>query len=457
MLPYLVRRLLFAVPTLLVISFLTFAMSRFTTADPVKANYAENPTAYLNEAKMLGLDQPAFYFTFTSAAFPDTLHRVLPLEKRENLENWTRQNGNWAAVARFWEQVTTDLDPDLKQASGPVLTAFKSVRQAARLEHLPELFRRLQNGIDTVQNKPLQAILQRQYSNITARYNALEQQRQPWKLAIPAFYWHGAGNQYHRWLSDFISGNPGRSVVTGNPLLAELRPRLAITLMLNGMALLLAYFIGVPLGVFMAQRHQRPFDRWMRGALLFLYAMPIVWLGSLLILLLSRPDIGLGIIDGMNAEPWQISGKPFGQWFRDNAVKFVLPVLTLSLHILAVIAMQMRSGILEVAKQDYIRTAWAKGLTGNQVYWTHAFRNALFPIITIFAQYFPIIFSGSLVIEYLFDFPGMGYKMQQAFANNDYAVLFAMVQFVAFVTIMGSILADVLYAWADPRVRFAKR
>lgn len=457
MLFYLLRRLLFALPTLLLISLLTFAMSRFTAVDPVKADYRENPAAYIAEAQKLGLDQPAFYFTLTSVAFPDTLYRILPLDKRNHLEHWARQNGNWTAVSRFWETVTTELDPDLEPVSGPVLIAFKNLRHIGRLEQLPGVLQRLHAHIDTLQNKPLQAKMQQQFLKISAQYDELQRQRQPWKLAAPAFYWYGLNNQYHRWLSNFISGDPGHSLVTGNPLLTEVRPRLVITLLLNGMAMLLAYLIGVPLGVFMAQYHQRPFDRWTRGILLLLYAMPVIWLGSLLILLLSRPDIGFGLINGMNAEPWLMSGKPFGQWFANNAVKFVLPVLTLTLHTLAILAIQMRSGILEVAKQDFIRTARAKGLTENQVYWKHAFRNALFPIITLFAHSFPAIFSGSLVIEYLFDFPGMGFKMQQAFATNDYAVLFAMVQFVACVTILGSVLADVLYAWADPRVRFAKR
>jgi len=274
---------------------------------------------------------------------------------------------------------------------------------------------------------------------------------------VPALHWHGTQNQYHRWAAGFVSGNPGYSSVTGQPLLIEVRPRLLMTLTLNGVAMLLAFLIGVPLGVWMARRRDRPSDFWMRGLLLFLHAIPVIWLGSLLIILLSRRDIGLGLIDGLNAEPWLMSGKTYWVWVVDNREKLILPILTLTLHLLALMAMQMRNGILEVVKQDFIRTARAKGLSENLVFWRHAFRNALFPIITLFASFFPVVFSGSLVIEYLFDFPGMGIKMQSAFINNDYAVLFAMVMFVAIITILSSVMADLLYAWADPRVRFAKR
>ena len=454
---YVIRRLLLALPTLFVISLVTFAMSRYTGSGLEGENYLEKPAAYLDKAKKLGLDQPVFYFNLTSAAFPDTLHRVLPLEVREHLERLTRQTGNWAATGRFWQAVTTELDPDLDAVTGPALITFKSLRQIQDLEKISAALKKLRIQVDTLQNEALRATLKSRASTINTRFDELRQQSQIWELYVPALHWHGTQNQYHRWAAGFVSGNPGYSSVTGQPLLIEVRPRLLMTLTLNGVAMLLAFLIGVPLGVWMARRRDRPSDFWMRGLLLFLHAIPVIWLGSLLIILLSRRDIGLGLIDGLNAEPWLMSGKTYWVWVVDNREKLILPILTLTLHLLALMAMQMRNGILEVVKQDFIRTARAKGLSENLVFWRHAFRNALFPIITLFASFFPVVFSGSLVIEYLFDFPGMGIKMQSAFINNDYAVLFAMVMFVAIITILSSVMADLLYAWADPRVRFAKR
>lgn len=457
MVRYVIRRLLLALPTLLVISLLTFAMSRYTGSGLEGENYQEKPAAYLEKAKKLGLDLPVFYIGLSSAAFPDTLHRIFPLEIREHLERLTRQSGNWAATGQFWQAVTTELDPDLDSVTGSVLVTFKSLRQMQDLEKISAALAKLLIQLDTLSNAPLQVRLKNRALAINARFEALRQQRQIWKLYVPALHWYGARNQYHRWASGFVSGDSGYSSVTGNPLLAEIRPRLLTTLVLNGVAMLLAFLIGVPLGVWMARKQGRPLDFWTRGLLLFLHSIPLIWLGSLLVILLSRRDIGLGVIDGLNAEPWVLSGKSFWAWALDNREKFILPVLTLTLHLLALLAMQMRNGILEVVKQDFIRTARAKGLSENLVYWRHAFRNALFPIITLFASFFPMVFSGSLVIEYLFDFPGMGIKMQSAFSSNDYAVLFAMVMFVAIVTILSSVVADLLYAWADPRVRFAKR
>lgn len=457
MLRYVIRRLLLALPTLFVISLLTFAMSRFTRGGLSMEAYRENPSAYLTEVKKLGLDKPLFYFDLTSAAFPDTLYRIFPFEDRDHLVELTRQSGNWAAATRFWQAVTTELDPSLEHVSGPVLIGFKNLRNLSRTDKISSALKSLARQVDTIRSEPLRASLANRLATIEMRLTELQMRRQIWKLYMPAVYWYGTQNQYHGWAAGFVSGNPGNSIVTGEPLLNELRPRLFTTLILNGLAMLLAFLAGLPLGVWMARRQGRPEDVWTRTLLLFLYAIPVIWLGSLLIILLSRQDIGLGCIDGLNAEPWSWSGKPLWAWAWDSREKFILPVLTLTLHLLALMAMQMRGGILEVVKQDFIRTARAKGLSENLVYWRHAFRNALFPIITLFAGLFPAIFSGSLVLEYLFDFPGMGIKMQTAFINNDYAVLFAMVMFVAVVTILSNVLADVLYAWVDPRVRLGRR
>jgi len=124
------------------------------------------------------------------------------------------------------------------------------------------------------------------------------------------------------------------------------------------------------------------------------------------------------------------------------------------MYSLAIISIQMRGGMVETLGQDYIRTARAKGVREEDVYWTHAFRNAVFPIITIFGSVFPALFTGSLVIETLFNFPGMGQKAQEAFLSQDLAILSAILMAAAVLTISGNLVADMMYAWVDPRVRY---
>ena len=133
----------------------------------------------------------------------------------------------------------------------------------------------------------------------------------------------------------------------------------------------------------------------------------------------------------------------------------VLPAVCLGAPFAGYIARLTRTSLLEVLQLDYIRTARAKGLDEHRVHWHHAFRNALFPVITVFGSVFPSIFSGALVVELLFGYQGIGQLVATAFGDNDHPMLFALLMFAAIFTVAGTLMADVLYAWADPRVRYA--
>ncbi|MDW8229001.1 MAG: ABC transporter permease [Saprospiraceae bacterium] len=440
-------------PTLLVVSLATFALSHCTDSDPIPYEYEAQPAAYIARAQQLELHKPLFYFSLRSAALPDTLHRILPVETRRHLADLAQKWGNWTAVDRYWKALVAAEASLRPHAVGNASAALTAMRLARSPQEAAMPMGVLQNWADTLSDATLRAQAKEHLAALEQARTYWARYPQRWKALGPVVHWHGTDNRYHRWLTGFVSGQPGISVVTGNPLLNELRPRLYATLLINGMALLLAYALGVPLGMFMARWRDRWFDSSLRFGILFLYSMPVIWLGSVLMLLLARPDLGLGWLRGGSAEPWLLSGKPFLRWAWDNADRFLLPALTLALHHGAVIALQVRTGMVEALQKDFILTARAKGLSERAVFWRHAFRDGLFPVITTFGYLFPVLFSGSLVVEYLFDFPGMGVKMQTSFAQHDHPVLFAMVMFTAVITLLGMLIADALYAWADPRVR----
>jgi len=462
MLRYIVRRVLFAVPTMLIISLITFGLSKCAAKDkliddsdgPDGGNSTQQEVTMRIRAAQLGLDKPAFYCTLTSAAFPDTLYRILPFSRREKLATMTVKNGNWAAVIQF-DQATQALWglalrlPDSLPHTAALRSDAAKLRGTTRVDTLDALFARF------IQNSRNQPGLLRQLDTVRRRVEVLDTQFFTQKNWIPALYWHGFDNQYHHWLSGFVTGDLGITRGMRKKVADEIRPALICSMVINGLAMLLAYWIAVPLGVALARRREGGADRWTRRVLLFLHAMPGFWLGGLLILLIATPGMGFSWIHGITVQPLQDSGKSVPVWFLENAVKLILPVLTITLHMLAMLALQMRGGILEVMGQDYIRTARAKGADEKHVYWRHAFPNALFPLITVFAGVFPAIFAGSLVVESLFGFPGMGMKTQEAFQQSDYPLLFAILMLASFLTILGNLIADLLYAWTDPRVRFS--
>lgn len=471
MLRYLLRRTALALPTLLVISLVTFGLSKCAPVDPVREVYGVSllPTldpeaqgqAYRQNAAKLGLDKPAFYFSITTAVVPDTAYLIFPPERRKLLCDLAAQCGDWELTDRYSKQLSKTIRameqaPDSllpKAQLRYVLSALVSIDNQSRLQG--EI-----KSIDTLVGLCIggPAAFHTDLQQLREAMHAVCGHQNTAVLPVPAIRWVGFDNQYQHWLGGMLQGDFGVSFKNDKtPVWDELRCYVPPTLLLNGLALLLAYLVAIPLGVYMARENGRASEAWARRLLLFLYALPTFWLGGMLILWFATPGYGFDLIRGIAPSPWCKSGLPFWSWCSYNASKFILPVLTLTLHALAVFAMQMRGSMLDALTQDFVRTARAKGVPEERVYWHHAFRNALFPIITVFASVFPAVFAGSLVVEFMFGFPGMGTQTQASFIGRDYPVLFAIMMIAAALTILGNMVADVLYTLSDPRVRLGMR
>lgn len=459
---YVFRRLLLVVPTLLAVSLLLFGLSRLAPGDPVRTLYGDESAVsvdparqaelYAYNARQLGLHLPPFYCTLGPGTLPDTLHRIFPPERRERLRRLCLQGGLWTAVADYdralvaWMREVGNL-PDGLTVAAPLRSAGFALWATDEREDLVAAVHRLGRMTDTL------PALQGPYQALLRAAAAVAEGSAPNRWAV-SFCWHGADNQYHRWLTGFLRGDLGRSLINRRPVTAELYPALCVTLLINGVSLLVAFALAIWLGEVLATRQGRWVDAIGQTALLGLYAVPTFWLGVLLMLLLATPDAGLHWLPGAAAQPWTPALETFGHWYRQNAARLLLPMLTLTLHVLGVFALQMRGGLLRTLAQPYVRTARAKGLAQARVVWAHGVPNALFPMIALLAQTLPAIFSGSLVLEYLFQVPGMGAKTQEAFLGRDFPVLFAIAMLSAVITVMANLLADILYAWLDPRVRY---
>jgi peptide/nickel transport system permease protein len=229
-------------------------------------------------------------------------------------------------------------------------------------------------------------------------------------------------------------------------------------LILSGSALLVAFVLGVLLGTIQAVRQYSALDSGLSVVLLFFYSMPSFWLALMLILTLSlfaRNVWELPIwfpASGIVSTDYE-----FLSWsgqLRDRVMHLVLPTLSLALVLTAGIARYMRASMLEVIRQDYVRTARAKGLSEGVVVFKHALRNALIPIITLVGLYIPVLFSGTVFIEYIFAWPGMGRTIYEAILQRDYPLVMAGSFFFAVMVVVANLIADVLYAVVDPRIRY---
>jgi peptide/nickel transport system permease protein len=465
MLQYALRRVMLAIPTLLIVSLCTFWLSQcaprdpkleFTEIGPIGGSYKQQINSIIEEATRQKLYKPAFYFSFSAAAFPDTLYKVLPLSRRNRLVKLTAQTGNWEAQIRFESAVlkTTEavqMIPDSLPQKRILLSALSNLAGVTRFDTLDRLFARMEQ---TAQNLPQQT---QQITALRAGVQEILTNLQPEKLWIPAFYWYGLDNRYHDWLFGFITGDLGITNSMKLPVWQEIKPALWSSLTITIIAILLAYMAAIPLGIYLGQQQNKRSDRWIRRLLMFIYAVPLFIVGAILTTLFVSRGAIFPLIDRFYIPSLQGSGQYAIVWVFENMPVMLLPILTIALQALAVLTLQMRGGILHVIGQDFIRTARAKGVDEEAVYWRHAYGNALFPLIATFPDLFPGIFAGSIVVERLFNYYGIGSKTMEAINTSDYPLIFIIVMLVASIIVFANLVADLLYAWADPRVRFTKR
>lgn len=264
--------------------------------------------------------------------------------------------------------------------------------------------------------------------------------------------------RYVKWLGAMLTGDFGYSFSHSRPVLDVLIDFLPNTLLLSACALALAFVFGIIIGTLQAVRQYSLMDSGMSVVLLFFYSMPSFWLALMLILsmsLFARNEWHLPIwfpASGMTSVDYDFLS--FGARMHDRFMHLVLPTLSLSLVLTAGIARYMRGSMLEVIRQDFVRTAHAKGLPERVVVFKHALRNALIPIITLVGLYIPVLFSGTVFIELIFAWPGMGRTLVDAIFTRDYPLVMAGTFFFAIMVVMANLVADVLYAVVDPRIRY---
>ena len=252
--------------------------------------------------------------------------------------------------------------------------------------------------------------------------------------------------QYVRWIGELFQGELGKSYRYDMPAWAIIKPRLPVTLELAALALLFSILLGVPFGVISAARQNRPIDYVLRVISLAGLSMPSFWLGMVIILLFVR---SVGWIPSVTYV------SPFVD-LKANLWQFMVPALAVGYRSSALIMRITRSAMLEVMREDYIRTARAKGQRGTLVVWRHALKNASLPVITLIGIEFAFLIGGLVVTETVFNLPGVARYLVDAIQFRDYPVVQNLVMFIAIVVVLANLTVDVLYAWVDPRIKYGK-
>ncbi|MEM9834930.1 MAG: ABC transporter permease [Bacteroidota bacterium] len=419
-------------------------MSLLTPGDPVTiampADFGQaaddDPRAYernyRREAKRLGKDLPIFYFSLTNAAVPDTLHRITIKAHREAQRDVLQTNGNWPLLQYFYQQVkerSWRTDDDLSVSTARIILLQRDPNRIA----------------DKVNSLPPD-------DPIRLAWESFQTQPKRHLLWLPRLHWYGSNNQYHHWLTGIIRGDFGISTLDRRPVVEKMWPALQWTALMNSIAILFAYLIAIPLGLYTAYYAGSRFDTITTILLFLLFSLPSFWLATMLNNFITTPNYGMDWFPTMGVGE-VTPNMNWGEYLLLRGHHLFLPIFCLTYPALAFLTRQMRNATKAELAKAYVTTARLKGLTVHQILWKHVFRNAMFPIITLLAGLLPSILAGSVLIEIIFYLPGMGRLLVDSVLADDWPVVLAILILNGLLTVIGILLADVLYVIADPRVK----
>jgi peptide/nickel transport system permease protein len=262
--------------------------------------------------------------------------------------------------------------------------------------------------------------------------------------------------QYFIWVGNMLQGEFGNSFKDNRPAIDKIMERIPITLGMNVVTFFLIYLIAIPVGIYSAVRQYSWGDRLTTVLMFILYSLPGFWVATLAIIYLCNVE-HLKIFPTSGMKSLTYDSMTFFEQMQDRFMHFFLPITISALSSFAFTSRQMRSSMLEVIRQDYIRTARAKGLSERKVILKHALRNSLIPILTLLGGLLPAMVGGSFIIENIFSIPGVGQLALQAIFDRDYPVIMTELFLVSVLTVIGILVVDILYSVVDPRIAFSQK
>lgn len=520
MIGYLVKRILQFIPTMFIISLLAFYISLHSPGDPVEilsqsAN-AQGANASLTATKQykdsirvkLGLNLPLFYFSLGTQSDCDTIHKIFDKQEQYVFHRLSRRWQDSERTAWYFKVIDRSLKKTDTLNADAIYKRFSYVEDTAT--ELISITEKSKSGanLSVYKRQLINNTLAYTYtineinSAITFSKNMLSSLKKIYdpKLMVakadsllsligkyaffsackrdfekihmyassnkryfnnnykPKFTWYGTQNQYHIWLSNLLKGDFGYSYADTRPVAEKIWQKFGRSFILVLFSVLLAYLISIPVGVYSAKRHGKFFDRFSSVTLFMLYSVPSFFFGTMLLYFFANPaffswfpEYGYCDPETYNNE-WSIAQKIYHTF-----PYMVLPLATYTYASFAFLSRIVRSATLESLNQDYIRTARAKGLSENRILWRHAFRNALLPVITTFVTVFPAAVGGSVIVETIFTYDGMGIAGYEAIASKDIPMIVSIFSLAGLMSMVAYFVGDILYALADPRIVYANK
>jgi peptide/nickel transport system permease protein len=448
--------------TLFVVAILVFGLYQLMPGDGVeataslleKSNAWEDRETYEKDYQQaainLGIDKPVFYFSVQSYPTVDTFSKIILPRYKNGIKELLVKKVPFSEALRYVFLV--------KNIEKNCYNTLKdSTLQNTQKDSIALLLREASLLYDT---KDLEAILlKKEYlwdlgKKNTLTQNALlewekqlalvkskEQKGIAWQPFLTVY---GTDCQFHHWFIQLLSGNFGHSYKSHRPVWEEIRDAVRWTLMLNGASLLLIFVLGIALGLRAAAAFGQKLDQRLLGFSLVMDAIPAFWVATIVLVFLTNPYYHLQVFPnaGLGDPPYNAT---FGEKLLYALPHFIAPIFCIVLTSFSFIFKQTRSSAWQILQEDYIRTARAKGMDEKKILLRHVLPNAIFPIITLIGVALPELIVGSVLLETVFNIPGMGRLAAESIIDKNFPVLIAIVLLTAVINMVGTTLSDVLY------------
>jgi peptide/nickel transport system permease protein len=461
------RKIGYAFLWLWVISVLAFWLSKQVPGDEIldylsietdaystSLNPDQQREAYQRVAEKRGLDLPFFYVSLHKGIYPKFLFSIFPVEDRHAVAAWINQSHDSKGSIELYTSSRKILQYSCsKSLSLPIAdTCCKEIHSILIERDLQRLNKQVAHLHQLMDNNGQDSNLIKLITDVQAKSESL---LVPHRLSLyeylPSITWNGSHSQYHQWMTGLVSFRPLASLVDGRNAWTKIFEALKWTLILNGLAFLIAIGSGVVIGIWSGVRDGSRKEKWLSILLFTFFAIPSFWLATLLIFFFSSGE-WLTILPPGGLGQYNTAHSVFEKW-GIIANHLILPVFCLAIGSLAYISRQMKQSVQHEFAQPYISSLRALGISEKTILRKHIIRNALFPMITMLGNALPAILSGSLIIEVIFSIPGMGRLMFTSLMARDWPVVFPILMLGAAVTVLAYTVTDVIYKWLDPRVK----
>lgn len=450
---YVIRRILLIIPTIFLVLTIAFFLSKFVPGDAatsmlimqgVSLEDKDSQKDYLRQYSLLGLDKPIFYFSILPDFYPENINSIVDESIRNQTRDLLKQKAHHTDISEYLIKREKFLEASTRDT---FFVRHDSLGLCSKLAFETDITSL--EGIINIIPSPVVAESQNALIKVKAAFSNLKNHRAV--LYFPKFFWYGADNQFHKWILNILNGNLGISMKDGRMVSEKIYTALHWTFILIFINILFTGIIAISSGLFAGYKENSYFDLISNFLWLLLYSMPVFWLASLMIVYFTSDRYGSVFNIFPTPGTWFIpEGQMLWTTIGNFAGQLVLPVICLAANDIAQLSRIVRNNVINQKSRLYVKFARAKGLSSFQTLYRHIMPNVLVPLITILGARIPAGLSGALVIEVIFNIPGMGRLMFDSVFSADWNVVFGILIVVSFFTILFMLLTDVLYALFSP-------